>query len=768
MKKYYFFLLAFTFLWATATLAQSQTPTNQGQIRGFLYDASTGEPLIFSLVFLKETQFGTTTDVNGYFSLTRIPEGKYNLNATSLGYDTISENISIKAGQMITRKFYLKEILRQTGMVEITGSKSKLNRANTVNLSLTQITPREIKLMPSVGGEPDLAQYLQVVPGVVFTGDQGGQLYIRGGSPVQNLTLLDGMVIYNPFHSIGLFSVFETDIIKNTDIYTGGFGAEYGGRASSVINVQTIDGNKNRLSGKLGINPFTARALIEGPLLKPKSDDDLGITFLLSGRTSYLDRTSKTFYDYASQNGQGLPFSFRDAFGKLTLNSGSGSKISFSGFNYSDRANLGRLLNFGWDAYGLGTQFILLPEGSPVLITGNVGYSNYSIGLKEETTLPRNSSVGGLNGGLDFTYNFKKDEFKYGVNVVVNNTSFEGVSPTGIITRLEAANTEIAGYMRYKYQSTRLIIDPGIRLQYYAGLNLFSPEPRLGIKFMVTEKIRLKVGTGIYSQNLLSTQSDRDVVGLFNGFITSPTAVFDAGGQKIPNVLQKATHFTTGIEWDVNDYLELNLEPYVKYWNQHININVQKQVAADPDFIMETSRAEGIDFLAKYDRDAFFLQFGYSLARITRTFGSVTYSPNFDRRHNLNFLASYKFGSKKQFEADVRWNLGSGFPFTQTRVFYENVNFLGGIDRNPNLYNGNLGVYYGTLADFNRGRLPYYHRLDISVKYKKSFTQNVNLELIAGCTNAYDRANLFYFDRINLKRVNQLPILPTLGMNLTF
>ncbi len=767
MKKFYLLLITLGLFFSEKALAQDKA-TTQGQIRGFLYDAKSGEPLIFSLVFLKGTQYGTTTDVNGYFSLTKVNQGNYTIAATSLGYDTILEPISLKAGQIITKKFYLKEITRQTGTVEITGSKSKLNRVNTVNLSLTQITPREIKLMPSVGGEPDLAQYLQVVPGVVFTGDQGGQLYIRGGSPVQNLTLLDGMVIYNPFHSIGLFSVFETDIIKNTDIYTGGFGAEYGGRASSVINVQTIDGNKNRLSGKLGINPFTARALIEGPLIKPKDENSLGATFVLSGRTSYLDKTSKTFYDYASQNNQGLPFSFRDVFGKMTLNSGSGSKISFSGFNYSDRANLGRLLNFGWDAYGLGTQFVLLPEGSPVLITGNVGYSNYSIGLREETTLPRNSSVGGLNGGLDFAYTFKKDEFRYGVNVVLNNTSFEGVNPTGIITRLETANTEIAGYMRYKYQSSRLIIDPGIRIQYYAGLNLFSPEPRLGLKFMITEKLRFKLGSGIYSQNLLSTQSDRDVVGLFNGFITSPTAVFQANGQRIPNVIQRATHLTTGIEWDINDNWELNLEPYVKYWNQHININVQKQVAADPDFIMETSRAEGIDFLAKYDKDELFIQFGYSLARITRTFGSVTYSPNFDRRHNLNFLAGYKFGSQKQFEADIRWNLGSGFPFTQTQVFYENVNFLGGIDRNPNLYNGNLGVYYGTLADFNKGRLPYYHRLDISVKYKKKISENSNIEIIAGCTNAYDRANLFYFDRINLKRVNQLPILPTVGLNLQF
>src|SRR5690606_36905776 len=96
-----------------------------------------------------------------------------------------------------------------------------------VKMSVTKVTPKEIKSMPSIGGDPDLAQYLQVLPGVTFTGDQGGQLYIRGGSPIQNKVLLDGMIIYNPFHSIGLFSVFDTDIMRNADVYTGGFKDEY-------------------------------------------------------------------------------------------------------------------------------------------------------------------------------------------------------------------------------------------------------------------------------------------------------------------------------------------------------------------------------------------------------------------------------------------------------------------------------------------------------------------------------------------------------------
>ena len=119
-----------------------------------------------------------------------------------------------------------------------------------VKVATIKISKKDLEMVPTIGGEPDLAQYMQVIPGVVFTGDQGGQLYIRGGSPIQNKVLLDGMIIYSPFHSIGLFSVFDSDIIRNTDVYTGGFNAEYGGRISSIMDIKTIDGNKKEFGGK--------------------------------------------------------------------------------------------------------------------------------------------------------------------------------------------------------------------------------------------------------------------------------------------------------------------------------------------------------------------------------------------------------------------------------------------------------------------------------------------------------------------------------------
>ena len=237
-----------------------------GEIRGFVYDKDNSEPLIYTSVFLSGTTYGGQTNLDGFFNISKVPPGKYLLMVTSIGYDTLKTDIEITSGAIITKKLYINQSAIE--MKEVVISAETEAKKSDVRVSVNKITPKEIKQVPTIGGEPDLAQYLQVVPGVVFSGDQGGQLYIRGGTPIQNKLLLDGMVIYNPFHSIGLYSVLDADIIRGADIYTGGFNAEYGDRISSIMDITTRDGNKNRLSGKIAANPFTSKILLEGPLKK--------------------------------------------------------------------------------------------------------------------------------------------------------------------------------------------------------------------------------------------------------------------------------------------------------------------------------------------------------------------------------------------------------------------------------------------------------------------------------------------------------------------
>ena len=153
--------------------------------------------MMFTNVYLKGTIYGSTTSENGFFNINRIPDGHYTLLITSLGYDTISEQFTLSKGQTVNRKYYLKETSQKLETVTI--SADKIEARTETKTSVISVTPKTITKIPSVGGQADFAQYLQVVPGVIFTGDQGGQLYIRGGSPIQNKVLLDGMVVYNPF-----------------------------------------------------------------------------------------------------------------------------------------------------------------------------------------------------------------------------------------------------------------------------------------------------------------------------------------------------------------------------------------------------------------------------------------------------------------------------------------------------------------------------------------------------------------------------------------
>ncbi len=747
-------------LLAAATTGFAQ----KGDVRGFVYDEKTGEPVIFTNVILKGTALGAATDINGFFSVPQIPAGDYTLMITNIEYDTLEQDITIVANEIQNVQLYMKAADRTLQTVTITAQTQE--KATEVRISTIPITVKQIERLPSVGGEPDLAQYLQVLPGVIFTGDQGGQLYIRGGSPIQNKVLLDGMVIYNPFHSIGLFSVFETDIIRSVDVYTGGFSAEYGDRVSAVIDITTKDGNKKEFSGEVSASPFLGRLLLEGPI-KKLDENGSSVSYLLTAKHSYLDRTSQGLYGYVN-NGDGIPFSFTDLYGKLSVNSNTGNKINFFGFNYRDSVTFSEITTFNWKSIGGGANFVVVPAESNVLIEGIFAFSQYDLTQNEADERPRNSLISGFNGGIDFTYFIPEGDVKYGVEVVGFQTDYTFFNRLGQQYQQQQYTTQLSGYVKYrKVINKRLVIDPSVRLQYYASLGEVSPEPRLGMKYNLTDRLRLKFAGGLYSHNLISTRSDRDVVNLFSGFLSGPETTLDTpDGEDGTTRLQKATHAIGGVEFDLTDYIEINVEPYIKYFNQLIEINRNKLVPADPDFATETGRAYGIDFLVKYDYKRLYVWVGYSYGFINRYDGEQTYPTHYDRRHNVNLVTTYSAGADKSWEISGRWNMGSGFPFTQTAGFYESIDFFDGINTDYTAENGTLGIIYAD--ELNGGRLPYYHRLDISGKKSFDFASGNRMEVTASVTNVYNRENIFYFDRIRYERVNQLPILPSLAVSYRF
>ncbi len=767
------YLIAGLFI-ATSSLAQT------GSVRGNIYDKETGEPIISGTVRLMGTNYGTNTDIDGFFTLSEIEPGNYQLVASYIGYDSLVADVTITAGGIAYKSLYMVEGGIELEAVQV--SAERLKARNEVHVSTIRINPRQIKALPSTGGEPDIAQYLPVLPGIIFTGDQGGQLYIRGGSPIQNKILLDGMTIYNPFHSIGFFSVFETEAIRSVDVFTGGFNAEYGGRISAIVDIKTREGNKKKMGGVVSANPFQAKALLEGPIQKLKEGGG-STSFILTAKHSYINESSKLFYPYAidtafynfsgvdttlNKDELGLPFSFTDLYGKLSFVAPNGSKLNLFGLSFRDKVDYAGFATLDWENFGLGADFTLIPSASSMIVGGYVTFSDYEIQLKEQDGAPRFSSITSFDAGLDFTYFGRNNELKYGFNINGFSTNFSFRNFLGVTIEQEGFNTELSGFFKYRHKIGSLIVEPSLRLQYYASLSDFSLEPRLGLKYNITDDIRVKFAGGLYSQNLISTVNERDVVNLFVGFLAGPEgALYKPNSNELTDHnLQKAIHGIFGIEYDLTNNISLNIEPYYKLFTQLINVNRNKRLTTDPNYATETGDAYGIDFSLKYETRSIYTWMTYSYAHVNRDDGQQVYPTIFDRRHNVNVLVTYAFGFEKEWEASARWNMGSGFPFTQTAGFYEQENFENGLETNPLTNNGDLGVIYSEKR--NGGRMPYYHRLDMSLKRIFHFSRYSKLEAIFSITNVYNRENIFFVDRITNTRVNQLPVLPSLGLVFSF
>lgn len=762
-------------------------------IRGFIYDKENGEPVSFEKVklFKKDSTLfgGAMTDVYGLFSIPSVPKGEYYLSIETLDYELIQQSVSVTKADGITElKFNLEKIknIQKIDGVSITADAQR--NKTQVQVSKISLSREAIERIPTIGAENDIIGALSITPGVITTGDQGGQLYVRGGTPIQNKILLDGMTIYSPFHSIGFFSVFETELIKNTDIYTGGFDAKYGGRISSIMDITYRDGNRQKFGGKVSASPFMAKAVLEGPLGKRKADGSpRSGSYILSAKHSLLDYTSKTLYrninNMSTSSGAGMPYTFTDVYGKITFNGDAGTKFSAFAFHNRDSVNYA-IADLDWSSTGGGINFLLVPASSRTIIKGRLTGSHYKTTFQETGSPLRSSEIGGFDLAFDFTYFLQKEsELTYGLNISGFNTSY--LTYNELKRKIENTNfsTEIGAYVSYRYVAGRWVVQPSFRVQAYPSVANIAPEPRLGVKFNASEFIRLKMSGGRYTQNFTSASSDRDIVNLFNGMLSAPeniqsNFVNQFGKERSPrNGLQTAWHAILGAEFDLAKNLSLNVEGYYKYFDQLSNINQNKIYDDTPEFadiddvykknfLIESGESYGIDFLLKYDLNRFHLWAVYSLSKSTRWDGFAEYFPVFDRRHNINLVASYYLGKKKNTEIDVRWNFGSGLPFTPTAGYYQPESFPGGVTTDYTTSNSTtMGLLLG---EFNSARLPSYHRLDMTIKHRFLFKNAMELELIASVTNVYNRKNIFYVNRITNEVIYQFPILPSFGIGWKF
>jgi len=756
-------------------------------VRGFVSDKTTGEAISNEKVTLlggdSSLVAGAVTDQNGLFSIPKLEAGRYILRLKISGYEKTTLPITLGGAQKILDVVIQLTPTNLTFNDVVVSADAKTKKTKP-EVGLIKFDKTAVERIPVYGAESDILGAVSVTPGVTTTGDQGGQFYVRGGTPIQNKTLLDGMTIYNPFHSIGFFSIFETELVKSVDIYTGGFDSKYGGRVSSIMDISYRDGDRGAFGGKASLSPFLAKLVLEGPLGRPVKGQLSSGSYVFTAKHSLLDYTSKSLYPRVNE-GEGLPFNFTDLYGKMTFTADGGSKVSVFGFHNRDSVNY-QIADLNWQASGGGLNFLLIPSGSPVLVRGHVNGSNFKTTFDESQVEPRYSLIGGFDLGFDFSYFLRNEgEMSYGINFSGFNTEFVTFNELKRRIELINFNTEIGAYYNYRRVSKNLrwVVQAGIRIQAYASLSTISPEPRLGLKYNASERLRLKCSGGRYSQNFTSASSDKDIVNLFNGLLSAPTNVQEefvneyGNTRAINNGLQYAWHGIIGMEYDLNKNNFINVEGYYKYFSQLSNINQNKlyedlaqfAYVADvfkKDFIIESGTTYGIDVLYKLTLNRLFFWGVYSYSHSTRWDGFSEYFPVFDRRHNVNLVGSYQFRKKKDLELNVRWNLGSGLPFTPTAGFYQTENFSGGII--TDYVTNNPSTISTLLGTFNSRRLPYYHRLDITLKKHFNFKNKTQLEVTGNITNTYNRKNIFYVNRITSKIIYQFPILPSLGVSYKF
>ena len=247
-------------------LLTSDASSQSATVRGFVTDGGDGRPLEGVNVVLTNTSgelLGSASDAEGFYIIRRIDPGAYTLRASFIGYVTYEQELTLSADEIATVTVVLN--FDEANLDEVVVEGERAGGGARVSAGLQTIRPQDMELVPAPDVSADLVNYLTTLPGVVASGDRGGQLFIRGGEPTQNLVELDGMLIYQPFHIIGFYSAFPADIVRISDVYAGGFGAKYGGRLSSVIDVSSRNGNNRRFGGTFTAAPFVDAVLQNEP-----------------------------------------------------------------------------------------------------------------------------------------------------------------------------------------------------------------------------------------------------------------------------------------------------------------------------------------------------------------------------------------------------------------------------------------------------------------------------------------------------------------------
>ncbi len=714
---------------------------NKGMLRGYVTDASNGEALLYANVVLTDINKGTSTDENGYFLFTALPANKkYNLIVTYVGYNSTKTTATISSGKVTNIKVQLEPNSFELQTIEKIGK--KYEERNEPNIGLQRITIKQLEALPK-GVETDVFRSLQYTAGVQSTGDVSSRYYVRGGSADQNLVLINGISVYNPFHALGMFSIFDPEVINSVEFHKGGFTAEYGGRLSSVLNIITKDGNKKRFAGKASLSLLTGKALVEGPI--PNG------SFMLTGRKTHSNNILKKFL-----NDNNVPIDFYDFSFKLNYANekiGKGTKFIFHGFQSGDLIDQASQFaeNYKWSTRAFGATWFQVVEQSPMFFNIGVhssGYEGEVIPLLSNVK-PKKNVVQDITLKGNFFYVFdSKDELNVGAEVKDVETNLRLENNRGAVANLTSRGSRISLYVKYKflrYETFGLDIGTRLNLSLLSRKNGELFEPRINFSYSPLPQFIFKGAFGIYQQDLITLTDENELLSIFEPWTITPSYLEPS----------KALHYNLGFTTRFSENLTMNIEGYYKSIENLTAVNEKKVFNGDPDLVAGTGEAYGWETTLNYATELYNFSFAYSNSWAYKKVDGWLYHPKYDSRHSLNVGLAFNIG--KGWRTSVMWVYNSGLPFTKLVGYYDKF-YVKDIYFDNNLFDSTTP--FTLQGDRNIGRLPDYHRLDLTLS-KKMQLFFMNIEMNFSIINTYDRKNILYFKRDTGERVNMLPFLPT-------
>ncbi|CAN5249468.1 TonB-dependent receptor [soil metagenome] len=735
---------------------------------------------------------GTLTDGTGGYRIEGASPGRWRVRATRVGFAPATFEVTVPAGGLGRADFRL---LRQAVVLEgITATgraateRERVRFETEAGVTSRVLEGEELKLLPGLG-EADVIRAVELLPGVVSTSDFSGAYHVRGGSADQNLILLDGFPLFNPFHLGGLFSVFNSDVVTRAELLSGGFGAEYGGRVSSVLDIEggPAEPDEAGLHGDAGVSILAARLALHSPLPESMGSALGGErgSWYVSGRRSYLDQLLAPVQDF--------PYRLTDLQGGVVLGTRGGGRLRLVGYTGDDLLDLSDFdppgdaevsevlrVRWGWGNDLLGAT-LEQPVGGWSSVS-RLGVSRYGEGLtfvdfgdtRFESRITQWTAgtvwSRGIGSGVGITVGAEANRVAYRNFAEAGGTSFFDDGDRGALGAAFAS-------VRWR-PGEAWIVEPGVRADAWSSdrSTRATLSPRLAVKrfFGAGGDVALKVALGRYTQFLHSLRDEN---------LPVSNDRWIAAGPYVPPVV--SDQFQIGIEGFRGDVWQASAEAYLRTFDGVIDFNLAEDPnRPDDDFLVGRGRSYGLDLLLRKRQGALTGWTAVSLLSAERTFPDplaagfedlpqeVSYTPIFDRRVDAELVLRYELPWK--LDGGLHWNYGSGIPFTRPVAQYDGWEYdlLRGGYKPGELFGGD-GPLTVVLGPRNGQRYPAYHRLDVTLRrpfQPRWGTLTPYLQLL----NAYDQRNvLFHFyryDRTPPTRAgfSMFPFLPAFGVEASF